>query len=55
MCPFLSHRGESFFITGLFYAAASISDHVVSNGGMTGEWWIGNNLEGSGCDQSHQL
>ena len=55
MVDFASHRGWSLFITGLFYAAASISVHVASNDGMTGEWRIGNGLEGSGCGQSHLL
>jgi len=55
MVDFASHREWSLFITGLFYASASISDHVASNGGMTGEWWIGNDLVGNGCGQSHLL
>lgn len=38
MVDFASNlQRESLFISGLFYAAASISDHVVSSGGMTGE------------------
>lgn len=41
MVDFVSHRGESLFISGLFYAAASISEHVVSNGG----WLVNDELE----------
>jgi hypothetical protein len=41
MVDFASHRGESLFIRGLFYAAASISDHVAL---MVG-WLVNDELE----------
>jgi hypothetical protein len=45
-----TYLGLYLFIYSLFTDAFSVTYNIASNDRVIGEWWIGNDVEGSGID-----